>query len=116
MDQNLRISGDFDAFFAQEFAATARAVWFVVFDADLADEIAQEAFCRALRRWRQVSKYDRPGAWVRTVAIRLAVRRRHRQRLEVELTDVAAGVHNDPALSDAVRETPLRSVPRHTRL
>jgi len=115
MDQNLRISGDFDAFFAQEFAATARAAWFVVFDADLADEIAQEAFCRALRRWRQVARYDRPGAWVRTVAIRLAVRRRHRQRLEVELTDVAAGVHNDPDLSDDVLETALRSLPGQQR-
>jgi len=32
------------------------------------EELAQEAFLAASRRWDEVSAYDDPGAWVRRVA------------------------------------------------
>src|SRR5215510_11284138 len=78
----------FDGFFAGEFPAIARAAWFVVLDVEIAKEIAQEAFCRALQRWDRISGYERPGAWVRTVAIRLAIRTRDRRRRETVLTEI----------------------------
>jgi RNA polymerase sigma-70 factor, ECF subfamily len=39
----------------------------------VAEELAQEAFVRAFRRWDRIAAYDRPDAWVRRVAVNLAV-------------------------------------------
>lgn len=116
---------DFDGFFAVEFPAIARAAWFVVLDAEIAKEIAQEAFCRALQRWERISAYERPGAWVRTVAIRLAIRTRDKRRRETALTDLSrddtgdpAGVAADlegPGPDNADLATALRTLPRQQR-
>ena len=49
-----------------------------------AQDVAQEAFARALGRWPRLRTFDVPEAWVRKVAFRLAVdasRRVRRQRL-----------------------------------
>lgn len=49
-----------------------------------AQDVAQEAFARALGRWPWLRNFDVPEAWVRKVAFRLAVdasRRIRRQRL-----------------------------------
>jgi RNA polymerase sigma-70 factor (ECF subfamily) len=126
MDQQRPTRGrrDFDSFFVEEFPAIVRAAWFVVLDADLAHEVTQEAFCRALQRWHRISGYDRPGAWVRTVAIRLAVRSRDRRRREVELTDVSASsvgsasVGDDPGLASSINHdlaAALRALPPQQR-
>ena len=42
--------------------------------------MVQEAFCRALSRWRAVSRYDDPVAWVRRVAWNLALSKWRRTR------------------------------------
>jgi RNA polymerase sigma-70 factor (ECF subfamily) len=49
-----------------------------------AQDVAQEAFARALGRWPRLQTFDVPEAWVRKVAFRLAIdasRRIRRQRL-----------------------------------
>jgi RNA polymerase sigma-70 factor, ECF subfamily len=49
-----------------------------------AQDVAQEAFARALGRWPRLRTFDVPEAWVRKVAFRLAVdasRRIRRQRM-----------------------------------
>lgn len=46
-----------------------------------AEEIAQDAFVQVLVHWPKVSRYERPDAWVRRVAIRLALRSLRRDRL-----------------------------------
>jgi RNA polymerase sigma-70 factor (ECF subfamily) len=49
-----------------------------------AQDVAQEAFARALGRWQRLRKYDVPEAWVRKVAFRLAIdagRQTRRRRL-----------------------------------
>ena len=49
-----------------------------------AQDVAQEAFSRALGCWQRLRKYDVPEAWVRKVAFRIAVdtgRRTRRRRL-----------------------------------
>lgn len=65
---------DFEAFFRSEFKAVTRAVVPIVGEVTEAEAIAQEAFLKALMRWGRLRRYDRPGAWVRRVAIRDAVR------------------------------------------
>ena len=41
-------------------------------DLPLAEDLVQEAFCRALARWSRISRYDDPIGWVRRVAWNLA--------------------------------------------
>jgi len=48
-----------------------------------AEEIAQEALLRAHREWGRVAEYDKPGAWVRRVAINLATSSRRRHLVEL---------------------------------
>lgn len=64
----------FDDCFRRDYAPVCRVVVLIVRDAAVAEEITQEAFTQAFVRWRRVSTYDRPGAWVRLVAVRLAVK------------------------------------------
>jgi RNA polymerase sigma-70 factor, ECF subfamily len=44
-------------------------------DRQEAQDVVQEAFCRALARWPKVIRYDDPVAWVRRVAWNLATSR-----------------------------------------
>lgn len=78
---------DFETFYEREFASIAKAAWCVVLDEDLACQVAQEAFARSFQRWRRISGYDKPGAWTRRVAIRLAVRARDVGRREVDFAE-----------------------------
>jgi RNA polymerase sigma factor (sigma-70 family) len=76
----------FDEVFASEFPSVERTVFLIVHDREMAKELTQDAFLALLRAWRKVSRYERPGSWVRRVAIRMAVRalqrREHRSRAE----------------------------------
>jgi RNA polymerase sigma-70 factor (ECF subfamily) len=86
-----RKGDDFDGLFRHEFKAIARTAFLIVGDAAAAEEIAQEAFAKAWARWRYVSHVDRPGAWVHTVAVRLALRANSRRRRGVQLEALAQG-------------------------
>ena len=67
-----------EAVFAESYLTVVRAAYLVVGDQEEACELAQDAFVQLLRHWRRVSTHDNPGAWVRLVAIRLAVKARTR--------------------------------------
>ncbi|HEY3560418.1 MAG TPA: SigE family RNA polymerase sigma factor [Kribbella sp.] len=63
-----------------------------------AEDIVQEAFVRLVPRWKQVSRYDAPEAWVRLVAVRLAANRhRDRNRLTQLFRRLPAQHAPDPA-------------------
>jgi DNA-directed RNA polymerase specialized sigma24 family protein len=76
---------EFDWLFASEFPAVMRAVHLIVHDLERAEDITQDAFVQLLRHWKKVSRYDRPGAWVRRVAIRLAMEAVRRERVRAVL-------------------------------
>ena len=76
---------EYTSFYRAEFASVARTVHLIVRDAQRAEDITQEAFLRLLQHWTKVSKYERPGAWVRRVAIRLATKQVRRERLRAQL-------------------------------
>jgi RNA polymerase sigma-70 factor, ECF subfamily len=71
-----------------------------------AQDVAQEAFARALGRWQRLRKYDLPEAWVRKVALRLAVdasRRSRRQRLlSARLAGAGAGASTGATPEDVL--------------
>lgn len=95
---------DFEDLFRVEFATLERTAFLIIGDRELARELTQDAFAEALVRWGSVSRYDRPGAWVRRVLIRKACRTRDRgrRRVELERRGVSAG--------SAVQGTPLVSI------
>jgi RNA polymerase sigma-70 factor (ECF subfamily) len=75
----------FEAFFMAEHGPVLRTVTLILRDRQAAEDVTQEAFYRLLVHWRKVSQYERPGAWLRRVAIRAAMRSRARsQRSETE--------------------------------
>ena len=109
------MSGDrtFEVVFREEYPSIRRTVALILGDMEDADEVTQEAFTQLHLKWKRVSGYDRPGAWVRRVAIRLVVRRRNRTNRGRELEVLASGAtlddeSIDPDVVRAIRELPPR--------
>jgi RNA polymerase sigma factor (sigma-70 family) len=72
---------EYSEFFRAEFASVARTAYLIVNNPHAAEELAQDAFTQLLVNWPKVSRYERPDAWVRRVAIRLAVRFARREQM-----------------------------------
>jgi len=67
---------EYRAMFQAEYPPVFRTIRLMVGNRQTAEDVVQEAFSRLFVNWRKVSRYDRPGAWVRRVAIRIASRAR----------------------------------------
>jgi RNA polymerase sigma-70 factor (ECF subfamily) len=74
------VPSSFDDLYAAHFADLTVQLYAYFGDRQEAQDVVQEAFCRALSRWSVVSCYDDPVAWVRRVAWNLAVSRWRRAR------------------------------------
>ena len=72
---------DYTAFFRAEYPAVLRTLTLILRDPARAEELTQDAFVQLLRHWPKVAGYEQPHAWVRRVAIRLAMRTVRRRRL-----------------------------------
>ena len=62
----------FDAFYVATNRALLGELYVLSGDLNEAQDCLQEAYVRTWQRWSTVSAYDRPDAWVRTVALRVA--------------------------------------------
>ena len=74
----------FRELYEREFAAVFRAALLLSGDRRLAEDAAQEAFARALARWRRLRSHPSPGGWVTTTALNVARRQLLRQRSTLE--------------------------------
>lgn len=74
------MGADFEQFYAANAHALAVQVYAYTGDLHLAEDLAHEAFVRALARWSRVSTYDDPMGWLRRVAWNLARSRWRRNR------------------------------------
>src|SRR6266403_808889 len=88
----------FDALYRDSFATVVRSVRWIVGDSEVAREITQDAFVAALVHWRKVRSLDNPGAWVRRVAIRDAVRAAKRTRRQPLVASTGSSPDGDAAL------------------
>lgn len=77
-----RMAGQFEAFYRQEYSRLVALLYALTGNRWAAEDLAQEAFLRANRDWAQVGGMDVPGAWVRRVAMNLAMSRFRRLRAE----------------------------------
>ena len=99
--------------FRTEYPTVLRSVFLILRDRGRAEEIAQDAFATLYGHWRRVSAYDRPDAWVRRVAMRMAIHHAERERRRGALEARAAGDQttwidrpHDPDLAAAVAALP----------
>lgn len=105
----------FDAFYANAYAHVVGQVYLLAGDLGEAQDVAQEAFVRALARWRRVRELDDPLGWTRRVAINLAISRWRRNRNALTAwrrradPETSAGPGADRlAIVDALRGLPPR--------
>jgi RNA polymerase sigma-70 factor, ECF subfamily len=101
--------GDFEAFFEDHYPTVLRAVTLAINDAGRAEDVTQEAFARAYRRWRTVSAMERPVGWVYVVALNTDRSRWRRERNapdqgeeEAMLADPAGPVVSTVVMRDAL--------------
>lgn len=71
---------DFDAFYAASVQRLTLQLYAYLGDQAEAQDIVQEAYYKALLKWKQISSYDDPVAWVRRVAWNLATNHFRKQR------------------------------------
>jgi RNA polymerase sigma-70 factor (ECF subfamily) len=67
-----------------------------------AEDVAQESFVKLLGRWRRISRYDDPGAWVRLVAARAMVSHLRTRRRRGEIEDAMIAPTRGAAWADRV--------------
>jgi RNA polymerase sigma-70 factor (ECF subfamily) len=101
-------SAEFEWWFRACSPSIARTVFLVTGDRGQAEEITQDAFMKMLQRWSTVHRYERPDAWVRRVAIRMAVKQANRERTRRERELLAAVREGPPdVLSGQSSASPL---------
>lgn len=70
---------EFGEFYAATFHGLMPQLYAYLGDRSEAQDVIQEAYCRAFARWKKISGYEDPVAWVRKVAWNLATSRFRRQ-------------------------------------
>jgi RNA polymerase sigma factor (sigma-70 family) len=100
---------EFASFYETEFPAVFRAASLLAGDVETGRDAAQEAFARALARWRRLRNQPWAGGWVTTTALNL-VRRGLRRRPEPGPPRSAAATPVEEAvdLRRAIAELPAR--------
>ncbi|MEU2558966.1 SigE family RNA polymerase sigma factor [Streptomyces longispororuber] len=104
---------EFDAFYASAFPRVVGQVYAFTGDHGQAQDVVQEAFVRAWDRRRDFLAAEAPEAWIRTVAMRLAVSHWRRARRWLELVRRTPPPEHAPgpgperlALVQALRQLP----------
>jgi RNA polymerase sigma-70 factor (ECF subfamily) len=93
---------EFRWLFVNDYPSVVRSTYLVLHDHARAEEIAQDAFVQLLRHWTKVSHYDSPSAWLRRVAIRLAVKEARRDQRRLVLTRRDHDMPSAPSSTDVV--------------
>ncbi|QXC59974.1 sigma-70 family RNA polymerase sigma factor [Aquihabitans sp. G128] len=97
----------FDDLYRQEWSGLVALGWSLTGSWVAAEELAQDAFADAYRRWDEVGRLERPGAWVRRAVVnRAASLHRHRavERRGLARLDARAGSEADAAGADRTGE------------
>lgn len=75
----------FDDYYLRDYTAIVRLGYVLTGKRSVAEEIAQEAFLAAYRRWDRVADYRSPEAWVRRVTVNRCISMARRAATEARL-------------------------------
>ena len=112
----VRALPEFDRFYETEFEAVAGLAYALSGSRLAAEDLAQEAFLAAYRRWDVIGRYDSPGGWVRRAVANRSVSAIRRRVVEAKALPKLAGSRDllpelSPEAADvwrAVRRLPKR--------
>lgn len=112
----MRLKPEFDQFYSDHWEAVAALAYALTGSRIVSEDLAQEAFLAAFRRWETIGGYDNPGAWVRRVVANRSVSVFRRRTAEAKaILRLTAGHEPLPELSpeatdvlSAVRRLPRR--------
>jgi RNA polymerase sigma-70 factor, ECF subfamily len=113
----LRHDEQFEEFYQASYGRTFALVAAITGSRHEAEDVAQEAYARALARWSRLRGYDLPEAWVRKVALRIAIdsRRGLRRNLAAAARLAAQRRPAGPEPADDLKYTPMLGLPLHER-
>jgi RNA polymerase sigma factor (sigma-70 family) len=100
----------FETFYAEHLRPVVALVYSLTGSRAAAEDVAQDAFATAFRKWSTVGGYDDPGAWVRRVAVNRAVSRYRRVASEGRALLRLAGRRDEPAAMEPADEEFWREV------
>ena len=112
---------DFDAYVRASGPRLARLAFLLTGGHDTAEDLLQTAYAKVLPRWRQVSRYDDPDAYLRRVMVNTRTswwrQVRGRESVRADVPDVATSpdVADGEAALDEVLAA-LRSLPRRQQV
>jgi RNA polymerase sigma-70 factor (ECF subfamily) len=88
----MRIEPEFERMYKAEYPSVFRAVYLLCGDREVAEDATQEAFARAMERWRRIRGQTWATGWVVTTALNVSRRTLRRRATPV----VAERLSNDP--------------------
>lgn len=114
--RSLPVTAGFDELYRRHWGAVVALVYGLSGSRAAAEELAQDAFLVLHRHWKTVAGYEDPGAWVRRVAVNLAVSSLRRRAAEARALARLGGRRprleelppRDEAFWAAVRALPAR--------
>jgi RNA polymerase sigma-70 factor, ECF subfamily len=80
-ERGVKVDTRFERLYRKEFPAVFRTAYLVSGHRQLAEDATQEAFARALERWRRLAGEPWAAGWVTSTAINVAKRALRRRRL-----------------------------------
>ncbi len=78
------VYASFEEFYQDEYQGVVGLAFVFTGDGAVAQDLAQQAFTEAHRRWNKISRYEKPQAWVRRVLINKCTSRYRRLASEAK--------------------------------
>lgn len=107
---------EIEALFDREYAPLVRLAFLLTRNENIAEEIAMEAFVRALGGWRRIGSMERPDLYVRRIVVNLCASSGRRKltegrmmlRLRAQTRESYSHTHDDPSITPALQSLPVR--------
>jgi RNA polymerase sigma-70 factor (ECF subfamily) len=104
----VRVDPEFAELYRSQFAAVFRTAWAALGNREAAEDATQEAFARALERWKRLRGRAWAGGWVTRTALNAGRRMMRRRREPPTDESVAPDVELAADVWRAVRSLPRR--------
>ena len=104
----MKVDEGFRSMYEREFPSVYRAAYVLCRDPSLAEDAAQEAFARALARWRRLRRHPSVAGWVTTTALNVARRSLRRRELQHVPPRAEPDREAEMDLASGIRRLPTR--------